>query len=421
MTSEQVIQRARLLLQQRRADAAERELRGALAQDINNAELHMLLSLCMTQQDKLTEASELADRAIALDPENHDAFYASAIAMVKRNRFKEALDRLNRGIELFPFDSRSIVLRGDIRNAQQDYKGALADAELALSMDGQDQDAMNLRASALTRLGRREEAARTIRGALENDPHDSYTHANQGWAMLHQNDPKKAMEHFGESLRLDPGNEWARQGLVESLRARNFIYRWLLQYFLFMGRQSSTVQFVVIVGGFIGYRMLWQAWNTNPELGVVFVPLILAYVVFALTCWLGPALMDLILRFSKFGRYALSPMQRWRSNVVLAGLTLMAGAAAAGFLDKPEPWFPVAIVLLISTINSNTIFLASAKGEAFGWPRRVLVAAVLGLLGVGLYSVLVTTSPMNLFNVFVYGSIALQLFGPGLASTQVKR
>ena len=41
-----------------------------------------------------------------------------------------------------------------------------------------------------------------------------------------------------ETLRLEPGNEWARQGLVTALKARNPIYGLFLQYALFMGRLS---------------------------------------------------------------------------------------------------------------------------------------------------------------------------------------
>ena len=38
--------------------------------------------------------------------------------------------------------------------------------------------------------------------ALARRPDDPMTHANQGWALLHEGKPYPAMEHFREALRL---------------------------------------------------------------------------------------------------------------------------------------------------------------------------------------------------------------------------
>ncbi|MDB5311521.1 MAG: tetratricopeptide repeat protein [Gemmataceae bacterium] len=46
-----------------------------------------------------------------------------------------------------------------------------------------------------------------------------------GWALLHARQPAEALTHFREALRLDPTNEWARDGLIEALKARYWVYR----------------------------------------------------------------------------------------------------------------------------------------------------------------------------------------------------
>ena len=66
------------------------------------------------------------------------------------------------------------------------------------------------------------------------DPDDAFSHANQGWTLLEQGNRKKAMEHFRESLRLDPTNGWAQAGLVEAIKAGNPVYAVMLKYFLWI-------------------------------------------------------------------------------------------------------------------------------------------------------------------------------------------
>ena len=60
--------------------------------------------------------------------------------------------------------------------------------------------------------------------------------------VLHQAQPKAALEHFREALRLDPNLQYAQAGIVEALKARNPIYRWMLGYFLWMGRLSDRAK-----------------------------------------------------------------------------------------------------------------------------------------------------------------------------------
>ena len=59
-------------------------------------------------------------------------------------------------------------------------------ADRGLALDPEHANCLNLRAMALVQLGRKDEAARTLGSALADDPENALTHANQGWAYLHQ-------------------------------------------------------------------------------------------------------------------------------------------------------------------------------------------------------------------------------------------
>src|SRR5205807_5174625 len=103
-----------------------------------------------------------------------------------------------------------------------------------------------------TKLGRTQEAVQAVESALAREPENALSHANLGWSYLHQHDHKKALEHFREALRIDPENDYAKAGLVQALQARYFLYGLMLRYFLWMGRQSRTLQWIVILGLFFG-------------------------------------------------------------------------------------------------------------------------------------------------------------------------
>src|SRR5690606_1373599 len=135
---------------------------------------------------------------------------------------------------------------------QKKWQAALDASLEGLKFDAEHTGCTHLRSMALTQLGRQQEAIATVDSALARDPDNEYAHTNKGWALLHEGKPKEALEHFREALRLDPNYEYAQHGIVEALKARNFIYRWMLAYFLWMSRLSDRAKWGVILGGYFG-------------------------------------------------------------------------------------------------------------------------------------------------------------------------
>lgn len=315
-----------MLLQQSRFDLAEAELRLALAEDPDNGRLHSFLAICLTERDRLDEAQAAADRGIGLAPDEPAAHYIRAQVLRKRKELEGALGAVEESLRLGPAQPPAWALRGAIHLDRRSWPAALEAAESGLSFDAGDADCANVRAIALTQLGRREEAAASLGAALERDPENDVTHANRGWGLLHEGDPRKAMEHFREALRLDPTNEWARAGIVEALKARNPIYGLMLKYFLWMGRLSSKAQLGIVVGGFIGYQVLAEQSARHPAARPFLLPILIAYGLFALFSWIASPLFNALLRFHPLGRHALSDDQRRAGTWV--GLFFLAALAA---------------------------------------------------------------------------------------------
>jgi tetratricopeptide (TPR) repeat protein len=267
----------------------------------------------------------------------------------------------------------------------------------------------NCRAEALVQLGRRGEAGEALETALAEDPEDSHTHANKGWALLHAGQPKQALEHFKEALRIDPENEWARAGIVEALKARNFLYRWLLAYFLWMSRLSAGMQWGIILGGYFLIRFLGSAARENPALGPYVLPIQIIYMLFAILTWTAPHLFNLLLRLDKYGRYALSDDQIMGANCV--GGVLLVGVLLLG---AGIYWGSV----LLAIAGLGCIGLMIPVGGTFtrmGRARLVLGVYTLVLVAVGLGGVTLAFLKSPLAGT-LGGLFALGLFFFGLVA-----
>lgn len=386
------LQRAFVLFEQARPELAENELRQALAADPDDPLAHALLALCLASQKKYSDATVEAQAAIHKSPDMAFGHYVYAHVLHDRNRLAESLAAVEEAIRLDPADADHFGLLAQIRLDQRNWPAALEAAERGLALDSEDVACTNLRAVALVNLGRREEAGATIGAALRRHPENAVTHANQGWTLLHEGQPKKAMEHFREALRLDPDSDWARRGIVEALKARHFIYRWMLAYFLFMARLSGRAQWAIIIGGYVGYRLLGSLARQQPELAPWIAPLLIAYIVFALLTWLAYPLFNLLLRLNRFGRLALSRDQVVGANWVGGTLLMATVPLVAGIVAGEWMWLLVAAVCGLLVLP-----LSAVHRMPTGWPRRAMAAY---------------TAAMALLGLFLLGPVLLVLLTP---------
>lgn len=369
MNGDRHLQRAQVLMSQSRSDLAEPELRQALADDPEHAPAMTLLAICLTERDALEEATDLARQAIVLQPDLSLAHFALAAAMRERNRLPEAAAAVQEAIRLDPTQPLYFAELSQQAFQRHNWQAALDAAEHGLRLDPENVGCSNLRALALERLRRTDDAAATLRATLARDPDNALSHANQGWNYLHQHNTGKALEHFREALRLDPKLEWARIGMVEAIKARNPVYGLLLRYSLWMSTLDTRVQWGILIGGFIGYRYVVGLWRAHPEAGWLWGTIVVAYVAVVLLTWLGNAAFNLVLRTSRFGRLILSPQQVLESNLI--GVSLLVGLSA-GALFLLLGWVDL-LVLALAAIGL-TIPLAGIFKVSAGWPRQAMIA-----------------------------------------------
>jgi tetratricopeptide (TPR) repeat protein len=297
------------------------------------------------QRDDLASARQAIEEALRLDPEDSDYHGLRALIYLRAQRWQEALEAANEG----------------------------------LTHDPTHQGCLNHRAMALVKLNRHEEAHQTIGQALQRNPENEQTHANLGWTYLHKGQHQKALEHFSEALRLDPNYDYARHGLVEALKARYFLYRRLLHFFLWMSRLSPGVRGGLIVGAYVLVRVLQGAARQHPEVAPFILPIVSFYGIFVLLTWIIDPLFNLALQCNKYGRHALSTRQRWNSS--LFGLLLLATIVAAicGAVTGLLAFFLVALNVGLLILPATRVL------EDNGRINRGALAFVVGmtLFGVG--------------------------------------
>lgn len=412
------LERAILLYSQQRYDLAEPELRQALAADPDEAQGHALLALCLARRKEYDEATGEAEHAIHAAPDYPFAHYVMASVMLERNRFAEAMSSTKEALRLDPYNPSYFAMLAHLHLQDQHWEDALSAAEHGLEIDAEHVECNNLRAVALVKLGRRDEAGQTIDAALRRDPENADTHANQGWAMLEARQPQKAMDHFREALRLEPDNEWARRGIIEAMKAQYFIYGLMLRYFLWMGKLGARMGWGLIIGAYFGFQYLNNLSNSNPAWAPYLWPLLTAYFAFVLMTWVAQPLFNLVLRTSRFGRLVLTPEEIRQSSWI--------GLALGGALVCAVIWFATGSAMARLGALMSAVVVIPISGTyrcSPGWPRRVMALATVFLAAVGAaiflipyLSLPVTVAQYRqLFPIYFYG-IMLSSFGANFLS-----
>ncbi len=409
-----------MLLEQSRPDLAEAEFRQELLESPSSPQAHAYLALCLAGRQKLDEATEEARAAIAAAPDLAFAHHIHGAVLRDRNRFDEAAAAAEEAIRLEPEEASYHGLLAQVRLDQRRWPSALESAERGLSLDPDDAHCRNLRSIALMQLGRKDEAREAADGTLARKPEASMSHTTRGWTLLDEGKPKEALDHFREALRLRPTNEWARQGIVEALKAKHLVYRWMLRYFLFMGKLSRRAQWMIILGFPIGLRLLRGMAQDHPGMVPFVMPISVAYTAFAIMTWIANPIYTLLLRLSRFGRLSLSPDQVSMSNCVGLCLLGVVGSLVAwlGFGHEEGIVGALFCALLIPPVGG--IFSCDR-----GWPRACMTALTLGIAAAGIGALCLDEQRSqlgyNLFMIFLFGALLSPLAVNALAMVRPRR
>ena len=417
MEQNSLFERALILFRTHRYKEAEEMLLQGLSQNPEDAYALTLLAISRLNQDKYKEAMEPAERAVALEPDQPFMLTTLGRTLFFNNKPVEARSHLNGALQMDPSFTDAYAVLSQIEFHEKNWEMALYNAERGLEHDPEEQTLLNLRSMALVQLGRNEEAAQTVDYALHNDPEDAYAHSNKGWTELHRGNYDDAVAAFKQALRFDPNNDSARNGLKEAIKGKNWIYRGILRYFLFMGKLSEGNQWVVVIGLYLGMRFLRYLSVADPSLKPLIAPISFAYMIFVFGTWIGRPLSDLFLRLHPVGKYALTNEEKRNSNIVgaffFAGLAVMALSWFTPEETARFNWSILGMTLFAMLIpiggftqmgyerNTKWVLLAYAGLMLLAGPLNMLFA-----IFVQLTPITNTLLSVFAFGIFLYGWVA---------------
>jgi len=340
------LDRASIYIQQGRNEEALRELAMAGAEDPDNYHVPGLTSLALSRLKKPKEAVKQAERSILMAPDVAWPHRIHAIALMSNGNAKLAENAIRTALQIEPDNPSHHHLLGRILAVGSRWKAALESANRALELDPEHEDALMLRAEALSNMGQGSEARYAARQAVEQNPSSADAHASLGWASLRNGDHKAAEKYFQESLRLDPKDEEAQTGLIESLRASFPPYRFLLKVTFLIGRLPREAQSFIFIGLYFAFRVGVEAMRAQPNLVPILAPVVVVLGVFYFLRWFGDLVADSILLFHPLGRLALGPQRRLEALVFTFFLSLIPLFSVVTVLTPLNLWATTSVSAL---------------------------------------------------------------------------
>lgn len=263
------LDRANVLLDLDKYEAAERELRQEIAEHPDSDIAHGSLARCFINQRKLDPVTlETLDYALSLNAENDWLHYLAAVYWHMKGEFDQGEKAIGIAIELDPntalyFDTLARILldRGNDKFTTHNrrvlliififthgallpigwaisatFKGywlrsylrpVLIPLEKSLSLDPEYLSALNLQTLLLIQTHRWHRALDSSLNALHVDPNHATTHQQHAQILLRLGKYPAAVDHFQSSLRIDPSSKESKAGLLESIRSQYRIYPWI--------------------------------------------------------------------------------------------------------------------------------------------------------------------------------------------------
>jgi len=402
--------RGRLLQSQHRMQDAIACYQQALALDAHHTPSFIMLALCwMHDDDTAPKSVDAAQRAVALEPENPFARSVLALALNANAKdgqtgaVKAALQQAEEAVNLDPDSDFGHAVLARLHLRLRDYPKAEASARAALSLDTENTMAAEVLSAALLLQKKDGDNQDLIKYQLQRNAEDDSAHTSAGWMAVMQGDHKKANQHFLEALRLNPMNENARLGLIESYRARSWPYRLQLRFAHFMNQFTEGRQTAIMLGGFVCYKVLSTYLKTvSPILASVVIG---AWLLFALWAHLARGFSSAFIVMDRFARQALRPREYWEGVVVGGLIFASVSSLILGFAWHlgAEGGFAALVCILAAVVNA-------AAFTNDHWIGRYVYGSAAALAGTGaLYCMLDVFTGLNLPFAGEFGALAILL------------
>jgi len=375
--------RGRVLREQGRHEEAEAYFKEAIAVDPDSDENYSELALCLfSMEGRSRDALACIDDAISRAPDHSYHHAIRSLILSKLKRGKDALESADRAIAIDPNHAFNYAVQADAYSSLERWADAEKSARAALELDPDNDFAANMLASLLRLQGKQWESEIAVDKLLASDPEDPYAHFNAGWSAMQARETEKAESHFREALRLDPEFDAAREGLLESFKARSVFYRLYLRYCFWMQRFTSGNRWLIIIGLYVAFQIGSKTLRSVSEFAAAIFVFI--YLGFVFWVWLAPGIGSFLVMTDKSARYALKKTEKIEGSAVGGGMVVALMIFGLGMVFSHLPSIILGVMIAASTVPAALTFTnEQPKG------RRLFGSVYFGTLGFALIAFVV--------------------------------
>ncbi|MFY0592004.1 tetratricopeptide repeat protein [Roseivirga sp.] len=388
------LDRAELLINQGKIELAIEQLKGVLLEEPTNAYALTYMALCQLRQGEAEEAIASAKLALASNPEIDFALYVISASHLNLENYKKSENAIAKAISFNPNQPDYYGLKAQLKLISKDYKEAIELAQKGLTIDAEHLFCRNMLSTAQLKSGDKEGSFRTINKALELDPENPLSHANYGWAELEKGSHKKALGHFKEALKYDPHDEYARSGMLETLKAKYVLYRIFLKYYFFMANLKSGTQWAILIGIVVINRLIRGGAESLGEYGFLLNYVSYALILFMVSTWVIEPVFNFFMRLNTYSRYLLTNKESQTATLVGICFSVFVGSFI-GWCFTLAPGFVAGMLVGYSLI----LPVGRINTSRASWVNWLLILYSLSCVLVGGFFIYVTfTSEFGLEN-----------------------
>jgi tetratricopeptide (TPR) repeat protein len=385
---------ATMLMERGRYIEAEVLLREAITNEAPPAATtHAMLASCLRNAGLSDAANAEIKNALAIDANCAYAHYVFSFISEAPGRrtplsYGTCIKHVERALELEPNQASYLIRLAELRQACQQWKRSLEPIEAALRLSPWHVGLAVLHAEALIHLGQRQAAHTILMRALAADPEAANVHAGMGWALLRTGDHLRATEFFEEALRLRPESGWAQRGAVECAKHHYRAYR-LLTY----TEQRLIHRPLLRIGIETGFCAAWLLavfallfwidpiirphWGGGP-IAAMIVPLLVIPI--GLVFWREPFFSWLVrnhrsAQLSVTGPLIKKQAGKWVLGLVIGGVTL----ALAILLHHSKSPAVFALLGLVPGVTSLGVVVCDVPASS--WRKWLMLYGVVFLIG----------------------------------------
>ncbi|GAB1855768.1 hypothetical protein MHTCC0001_06020 [Flavobacteriaceae bacterium MHTCC 0001] len=358
------LNRAIQLFENGRYEQAIPFLQKALSEDAEEFETKYYLAHCFFQTDSVDKALQLGIELRRLEPNDANVHFLLSQIYLHQDNITEAERSIDKAIAIYPYAEHLFGQKAYIFLAKKEFEKALQYANEGLNIDPKSSFCLNARTTALTKLNRKEEAKASIEYLLQDNPEDAHSHANVGWSALEHNDTKKALTHFKEALILNPNLEYARSGMITAIKSKNKIYNLYLRYAFWMSKKSEKNQWFFVIGIYFAYRFSVKILSATG-MTYLAIPLIIAYLLFALGSWIMDPLSNMILLFDKYGKFLLNKKDKLSGQLFFGALMAAVLSFATSLVFASNYFTMLSLAFLAAILPLTRGAMADRQNNEF--------------------------------------------------------